>query len=91
MVVLIVGECPSCISDGNRSLRLAGLVKGRDYTEVNRYEYRTDTLFQNRADLYKLTTALLYNTETKQFINLKNVDITEQVRGDIRRVAGLDA
>lgn len=87
MIVLIVGECSSCINDGNRMLRYAGLVKGSDYYEVNRYDYRNDKLFENRADIYTMTTRILYNTDTKQFINLKGLEFDEQVRADILKVA----
>ena len=90
MLALIVGECPSCILEGHRILRMAGLVRDSDYYEVNRFDFRNDKLFEKRAELYTMTTAILYDRDSGQFINLMISPIDERVLSDIRLLAKKD-
>ena len=90
MLALIVGDCPSCILEGHRILRMAGLVRDSDYYEANRFDFRNDKLFEKRAELYTMTTAILYDRDSGQFINLKISPIDERVLADIRLLAKKD-
>lgn len=87
MVYLVVGECPTCISEGHRLLRICGLNRGTDYTEINRSELRDDKLFENRADLYRTTTKLLYNTDKKSFIDLSKLELNSKTINSVKALA----
>ena len=63
MLALIVGECPSCILEGHRILRTAGLVRDSDYYEANRFDFRNDKLFEKRADGLYHNTAFVFERD----------------------------
>ena len=87
MIQLVVGECNSCIKSARILLRKCGLSAYRDYQEVNRYDVKTTKLFQERPDLYVMATAILYNRDTEQYIYLKNLQLTQEVRNEILKLA----
>lgn len=80
MIQLVVGECNSCIKSARILLRKCGLAPYRDYQEVNRFDVKNTKLFQERPDLYVMATAILYNRDTEQYIYLKNLMLTQEVR-----------
>ena len=77
---LILGECGSCRNSARDTLRLCGLQSGVDYVEVNRFEFRKDVLFQINPTLYVMNTAVFYRPDKNQFINLKNIKLTNESR-----------
>lgn len=87
MIQLVVGECTQCIKSARITLRKCGLVPGVDYYEVNRFDVRKSALFKERPDLYVMVTAVLYNRDTEQYIPLKNIQLTQEVRNDIIKLA----
>ena len=86
MIQLVVGECNGCIKSARILLRKCGYAAYRDYQEIPRYDLRKTALFQERPDLYVMTTAILYNRDTEEYINLKNLQLTQEVRNEVKRL-----
>lgn len=80
MKYLIVGECGACISDARIMLRRVGV----EYVEVNRFDLRDDPIFESSPELYTMAMAVYYNKETGKYINLKKVELTDEVRKAIK-------
>ena len=83
MLYYVVGEC-QCVSNGSLILRKCGLMKNRDYREVNRYDLRKDKLFEKRPDLYNFTTQILYDIDKGKYVNLNGLQLTQEHRNEIK-------
>lgn len=88
MIQLVVGECNQCIKSARILLRKCGFAHMRDYQDVHRFDLRKSELFKERPDLYALTTAILYNRDTGEYINLKGLMLTQEVRESIKEMFG---
>ena len=86
MIELVVGECNACVKSARILLRKCGYAAYRDYQEIPRYDLRSSALFKERPDLYVMTTAILYNRDTEEYINLKNLKLTQEVRDEIKKL-----
>lgn len=86
MIELVLGECPQCGKSARILLRKCGYSQYRDYQEVNRFDLRKAALFQEKPELYTLTTAILYNRKTEEYINLKNLMLTQEVRDQVKKL-----
>ena len=84
MMQLVVGECPSCCKSARILLRKCGYAVNTDYYEVPRFDLRKSRLFQERPELYAMATAILYNRDTGEYINLKSLQLTQEVRNAIK-------
>ena len=90
MIKLVLGECPSCGKDARILLRKVGLMRDRDYYEVNRFELRRSKLFQEKPELYSLVTAVLYDDVSERYIDLKGLKLTQEIRDSIRNLANVN-
>lgn len=87
MVALVVGGCPSCVEQAVIDLRRVGLAENRDYYLMYVDELKEDPIFKAHPELGQFTSAFLYNRETGQAINLKNITLTQEARANIRKLA----
>ena len=86
MIELVVGECNACVKSARVLLRKCGYAAYVDYSETHRFDLRKSALFPERPDLYAVSTAVLYNRKTSEYINLKHLQLTQEVRDSIKKL-----
>lgn len=86
MMELVIAECNACIKSARVLLRKCGYAANVDYTETHRFDLRKSDLFTERPDLYAVSTAVLYNRKTGEYINLKHLQLTQEVRDSIKKL-----
>ena len=88
-VLLVAGGCPSCETSAKHVLRRMGKLYPRDYGVKYIQEMKGDPVFKKAPELGQFTSAFLYNPSAGVFINLKNINLTQEVRDNVEKLFSL--
>ena len=91
-ILLILGGCGQCETSAKRDLRRVQKLYPRDYGIKYIAEVKKDPdlqkIFQRHPELGQFTSAFLYNPKAGLYLNLKGIDMTQEVRQNINDLFG---
>ena len=83
-ILLVLGACPSCQSSAKLVLRKVGKLYPLDYGIKYNKEMKGDPIFKAHPELGQFTSAFVYNPKAGLYINLKEIDLTQEARQNIQ-------
>ena len=84
--VLVLGGCSNCESSAKMTLRKVGKLYPTDYGIKYVAEIKKDPVFKNNPELGQFTSAFIYNPSAGVYVNLKNINLTQEARENIKRL-----
>lgn len=86
--LLVVGGCPSCQTSAKQTLRKVGKMYPKDYGIKYVKEMKGNPVFKAAPELGQFTSAFVYNPKEGLYVNLKNINLTQEARENILKVFG---